>query len=271
MNFHRLFDIFPYQQARFPHKVALAKRADGDWTRFSPEQCLQEINRVSAGLLQLGIKRGDKVAIIASVGSPRWIFFDLGAQQIGAIVVPLHASLSVRELEYIFKETTAKVAVAATPELYEKIAAMQSDLPTLISLEDKVGNSGRHTFLQEPDEALLIQIEAAKNTIQEDDTATIIYTSGTTGEPKGVLLSHKNIVSNIKSILPLIPINYYHNAFSFLPPSHIFERMVVYSYLAVGATVYYPENRETALRDLQQAKPQNRTLVYSSGRAVSRD
>lgn len=261
MNFHRLFDIFPYQQARFPHKVALAQRADGDWTHFSPEQCLQEINRVSAGLLRLGITKGEKVAIIASVGSPRWIFFDLGAQQVGAIVVPLHASLSGKELEYIFKETTVKVVVAATLKLYEKIAAMQSELSTLICLEDKADISGWDTLLQEPDEAMLTQIGTSKNTIQEDDIATIIYTSGTTGEPKGVLLSHKNIVSNIKSILPLIPVSYHHNAFSFLPPSHIFERMVVYSYLAVGATVYYPETRETALQDLQQAKPHYFTAV----------
>lgn len=264
MDFHRLFDILPYQQARFPNKVTLAKREANDWKRFAPEECMQEINRVSAGLLQLGITKGDSVAIIASIGSPRWIFFDLGAQQIGALVIPLHASLSFADLEYIFKETEIKVAVAASLELYEKIVAIQpslSCLKHLIYLENSSTIPGWETLLKAPDEAMLTQIETLKNTIRAEDIATIIYTSGTTGEPKGVMLSHQNIVSNIKSIIPLVPINYQHNTFSFLPPSHIFERMVVYSYLAVGATVYYAESRETALRDLQQAKPHYFTAV----------
>lgn len=264
MDFFRLFDILPYQQARFPNKIAMAKRHAASWDTFSPEQCIQQIDQVSARLLELGIQKGDVVAILARIGSPHWLFFDLGAQQIGSIVVPLHHSLSFKELEYIFQETGAKVCLTADREAYEKIHTIQSALPTLqhlFCLESLPGVPNWQEQLEKPYETLLEQVNVLKNSISENDLATIIYTSGTTGEPKGVMLSHKNIVSNIKSIIPLVPIHYQHNTYSFLPPSHIFERMVVYSYLAVGATVHFAERRETALHDLQQAKPHYFTAV----------
>ncbi len=264
MDFFRLFDILPYQQARFPNKIALAKRHAAGWDSFSPAQCLQEINRVSAKLLNLSIQKGDLVAILARIGSPQWLFFDLGAQQIGAVVVPLHNSLSSSDLTYIFQETEAKICLTADHELYEKMQVVKIASPTLqyvFCLEDVPGMPNWQAQLTEPSPVSLEQIDILKNAISENDLATIIYTSGTTGEPKGVMLSHKNIVSNIKSIIPLVPIHYQHNTFSFLPPSHIFERMVVYSYLAVGATVYFAERRETALHDLQQAKPHYFTAV----------
>lgn len=264
MNFHRLFDILPYQQARFPNKIALSQRQGTGWATFSPEQCLQEINRVSAGLLRLGIQKGDHIAILARIGSPKWLFFDQGVQQIGAVLVPLHASLSEQDLTYIFRETAAKICLTADAELYKKTSKLQALIPTLQHLfcfESVSTGSNWQDLLQEPDEQQLAQIQIAKNTITENELATIIYTSGTTGEPKGVMLSHKNIVSNIKSIIPLVPVNYTHTSFSFLPLSHIFERMVVYSYIAVGATVHFAERRETALHDLQQAQPHYFTAV----------
>lgn len=257
MDFTRLFDILLYQQLRFPSKTALLRRQNNIWQAFSTEQCIIEINKVSAGLLQLGVKPGENVAIIASVGSPQWNFFDFGAQQIGAVVVPLHASSTFHDLEYILQEAAVKVCVAANLELYEKIAATQPNLLEirLFCMEETSNVNEWSAFLQEPDEAMLARIQLLKDNITEDALATIIYTSGTTGDPKGVMLSHKNIVSNIKSILPLIPINFRHRTFSFLPLSHIFERMVTYSYMAMGTAVYYPERRETALSDLRIAQP----------------
>lgn len=257
MDFTRLFEILTYQQMRFPSKTALLQRRNNIWQAFSTEQCMVEINKVSTGLLQLGVKPGDKVAIIAQNGSPQWNFFDFGAQQIGAVVVPLHASLTFRDLEYILREAAVKVCMTANLELHEKITAIQPNLPTLqlFCMEDIDGVIGWDALVKESDEAILKTIQQLKDEITEDALATIIYTSGTTGDPKGVMLSHKNIVSNIKSILPLIPIHFRHRTFSFLPLSHIFERMVTYSYMAVGASVYYPERRETALSDLRVAQP----------------
>ncbi len=264
MDFHRLFDILPYQQARFPNKTALSKRRDTGWESYTTAQCLLEINQVSAGLLQLNIQKGDKVAIVSQIGSPQWNFFDLGAQQIGAIVVPLHASLTFKDLEYILNEAAIRVCLTATESLYEKIASIQNTIPTLqhlFCIETIATIPSWKDLVQVPSEAMILAIQAIKDSITEDDLATIIYTSGTTGDPKGVMLSHKNIVSNIKSIMPLVPVNYQHRTFSFLPMSHIFERMVTFSYMAVGAALYYPERRETALSDLRQAQPHYFTAV----------
>jgi long-chain acyl-CoA synthetase len=264
MDFYRLFDILPYQQARFPNKTALAQRHGDTWKHFSTGECLDEINRVSAGLLQRSIQPGDAVAILAQIGSPRWNFFDLGAQQIGAIVIPLHASLTYRDLEYIFKEAAIKLCLTASQELYEKMITLQANLPDLqhiFCMENAADASSWNDLVIEPDADILQTIQNLQATITEDHLATIIYTSGTTGDPKGVMLSHKNIVSNIKSILPLVPISFRHRTFSFLPLSHILERMVTFSFMAVGASVYYAQERETAIQDLRQAQPHYFTAV----------
>ncbi len=264
MDFHRLFDILPYQQARFPNKSALSIRQNNSWKSYTTQTCLQEIDKVSAGLLQLGIQKNDKVAIISPSGSPQWNFFDLGAQQIGAIVVPLHATSSFADMEYILKETAAKLCLSANQELYERIAAIQDQLPNLkhhFCIEKTDDIPFWEDLVCEPNADDLQQIQNLKNAIQPEDLATIIYTSGTTGDPKGVMLSHKNIVSNIKSVISLIPVNYECRVFSFLPMSHVFERMVVYTYMAAGAAIYYPSHAHQVLEDLREARPHYFTAV----------
>lgn len=263
-DFHRLFDILPYQQARFPNKMALSIRKDEAWRSFATEDCLQIIDKVSTGLLRLGIQQGDKVAIIAHSGSPEWNFFDLGTQQIGAVVVPLHATSSLRELEYILKETATKLCLAADPELYERIVSIRPNIPSLehlFCIEKFDDISSWEELIAVPNSEDWQQIQHIKDSIQPEDLATIIYTSGTTGDPKGVMLSHQNVVSNIKSVITLIPINYECRVFSFLPLSHIFERMVVYTYMATGAAIFYPEQHHHVLDDLRQARPHYFTAV----------
>lgn len=263
MNFFRLFDILLYQQVRFPNKMALLKRRDNTWEIFSIEQCIAEINKVSAGLLDMGVSPHENVAIIAKTGSPYWNFFDFGVQQIGAVIVPLHASATFQDLKYIIQEAAIKVCLVADVELYEKMIAMLEYAPALqlFCMEKAAGVPSWESLVKEPDAITLAHIEQSKAAISEEAIATIIYTSGTTGDPKGVMLSHKNIVSNIKSILPLVPVNFKNRTFSFLPLSHIFERMVTYSYMAAGASIYYPERRETALSDLRSAQPHYFTAV----------
>ncbi len=264
MDFHRLFDLLSYQQARFPNKAAFSIRQASTWKSYSTQECLSEIDRISAGLLRLGIQKEDKVAIIAPSGSPQWNFFDLGAQQIGAIVVPLHASSTLRELEYILSETAAKLCLSANPELYERIASIQSNVSTLqylFCMEKMPGARAWEELVKEPDANDLQNIQNLKDSIDPEDLATLIYTSGTTGDPKGVMLSHRNIVSNIKSVISLIPVNYECRVFSFLPLSHVFERMVVYTYMATGAAVYYPTYHDKAMDDLREARPHYFTAV----------
>lgn len=264
MDFHRLFDILPYQQARFPNKYALSARQNDAWKSYTTQACLEEVDKVSAGLLKLGIQKNDNVAIIAPNGSPYWNFFDLGAQQVGAIVVPLHATSSFSDLEYILKETAAKLCLSANSELYERIAAIRDQLPDLkhhFCIEKTDNIPAWENFVCEPNTNDLQQIKNLKDTIRPEDLATIIYTSGTTGDPKGVMLSHRNIVSNIKSVISLIPVNYECRVFSFLPMSHVFERMVVYTYMAAGAAIYYPSHVHKVLEDLREARPHYFTAV----------
>jgi long-chain acyl-CoA synthetase len=264
MDFRRLFDIFHYQQARYPQKVALAHRVDHHWNTFSTQECITWINKISAGLLQLGLKKGDKAALIADTGSAWWNFLDIAMLQIGVVVVPLHDTTHPRDLEFILKDADVKYCFASSRQLYERILEVQPETPTLkkvFTFEKYPDLPSLQDILVEPDERHLSSFQTFKAVIHEDDLATIIYTSGTTGTPKGVMLSHKNIISNIKSIISLIPVNCDKTTFSFLPLSHVFERMVTYTYMAVGASLYYSESGERMIEDLQDVRPHYFTAV----------
>jgi long-chain acyl-CoA synthetase len=264
MDFRRLFDILPYQQARFPKKIALAHKAGINWVNYSTDACIKEVNRVSAGLLELGLKRGDTMAIFTRRGCPQWTFLDLGMQQIGVIPVPVHASSSSEEIIHIFKEANILYAVAANRELLEKLQALKPELPMLkgiFTLQKLPDAPGWEQLIREPSAKHLEALQGLRAAIHEDDLATIIYTSGSTGKPKGVMLSHKNIVSNIKATITLIPANHNKRAVSFLPMSHIFERMVTYTYMAVGTSLYYAWQREDLDAFIKEVKPHYFTVV----------
>jgi long-chain acyl-CoA synthetase len=264
MDFRRLFDILPYQYAKYPKKVALAESVNHQWKTYTSSECLRQVNQISAGLLSLGLKKGDKAAILAHHGSATWCFIDLAMQQIGIVVVPIHGVIASDDLIFILKDAEIKLCLTDGPELFLKAQQAQTQAPVL-----------KHLFtfhphpnipsLQElqiaPEEKHLAQFQTYKAVIHEDDLATIIYTSGTTGRPKGVMLSHKNIVSNIKSVIALIPINHGHVSVSYLPLSHIFERMVVYTYMAVGASLYFSGGSDHLLRVMQEVHPHYLTTV----------
>lgn len=258
MDFRRLFDILPYQQARYPQKIALADRQGINWNYYSTQDCLTQINKVSAGLLHLGLKKGDKIGIMTTLGSPRWNFLDLGMQQIGVITVPIHASISNTDLVYILRETVMKFCVVANRELYNKLMSIKDEVPFLqkiYTLEKLPDVPGWEDLIKEPTARHYESFQTYKAAIHEDDLATIIYTSGTTGEPKGVMLSHKNIVSNIKAIIALTPINASKRSISFLPMSHIFERMATFTYMAAGTSIYYVSNRDKLDEVIKEIKP----------------
>ena len=258
MDFRRLFDIFPYQLEKFPQKAALVKKQDLGWESYSTAECVAEINRVSAGLLDLGLKRGDKVAIMSAIGSPKWNFLDFGIQQLGGITVPLHAHARPNQIAYVLNDAEVKFCVVADKELYDKVQAIRVNVISLrkiFTFKKFPDIPSWKDLVTEPTPSHLAEFEGRKASIHEDDLATIIYTSGTTGNPKGVMLSHKNIVSNIKATISLVPVNCDKKTLSFLPLSHVFERMVTYTYMAVGASVHYAERVDTVLDNLKEIRP----------------
>lgn len=264
MDYHRLFDLFSYQEARFSNEAALAYKRQGQAFSFSTQECLHKINQVSAFLLRLGLSPGDRAAIIARHGSPYWNFLDLGMQQIGVIVVPLHATSGEDELEFILQDAQVRVCFTDNEDLYATIHRVQSQtvLEWVIPFYPLPEvNPSVLELLVDPDFSELSTIGQLKEAVEADQLATIIYTSGTTGKPKGVMLSHANIISNIKSTIALLPIHCEHQTLSFLPLSHIFERMVIYTYIAVGARVSYAEGQEQLLQNLREVRPHFITAV----------
>ncbi|MBK7409966.1 MAG: long-chain fatty acid--CoA ligase [Saprospirales bacterium] len=264
MDFQRLFEILPYQLAKYPQKVALAHKDHHSWKTFSTRDCIDEINRFSAGFLDLGLKKCDKVAILSHHGSATWNFLDIGLQQIGVIVVPIHSNQSQVHIEYIMRDAEIKYCFTDGTDLYEKIADIQSAVPTLkgiFTFEKYPDFPSCLDLRKEPNENHLAAFQTFKGVIHEDDLATIIYTSGTTGQPKGVELSHRNIISNIKSVMSVIPANCDHTVLSFLPLSHIFERMVTYTYLAVGASLYYADRTDNLAETYKEVRPHYFTAV----------
>lgn len=261
MDFLRLFDIPQYQLEKYPQKTALAYRRKGVWSKYSTEKIIEHIDQFSAGLLRFGLQKGDTAAIMAHAGSPLWNIADLAFQQIGVIVVPIHSTIQPDELDFIFKDAGVKCCVVSNAEMLEKVrSGMGEELP-VFSFEKLEGTTYTKEFLVEPNEDEKAKIEKIKAEISPDDLATIIYTSGTTGQPKGVCLSHSNIVSNIKSIMTLVPVDSSQNALSFLPLSHIFERMVTYLYMSAGTSIWYSDSAQNLFADAQEVKPQIVTAV----------
>ena len=263
-DFTRLFDIFSYQQQKYSKAKAVGIRDGKGWKTYSTAEAIENINKVSAALMELGLKKGDMAAIMSKGGSPWWNFLDMGMQQIGVIVVPVHATSMPEEIEHILKESEVKILFVENDTLLGKVKPIEEKIPTLqkvFLMERSFGGEGFEKYLKPVEISVLEKIELLKSQIQPTDLTTIIYTSGTTGLPKGVMLSHQNIISNIKCILPLVPIDYQKVTFSFLPLSHIFERMVTYSYFVAGASLYYTTGVEHALEDLKNCRPHYFTTV----------
>ncbi len=258
MNFQCLFDILPYQQATYSNNIALARKDGLQWITFSTSDCLEQVQKVSAGALQLGLKRGEKIAILASQGSPEWHFIDFGMQQIGVIVLPIHAALSEKELLQVLKNTGIKYCFVQNRELHDKIQNIQSNVLSLKKIYTLVESSDLpywKDILTIPTAHHLQQIQALRAVIHEDDLATIVFTPGITTTPKGVMLSHKNIVSGVKSLLSLTDINCDKVAMSIIPISYIFERVVTFTYMAAGVSIYYTNESKKLLSDLHEVRP----------------
>ncbi len=263
-DFTRLFDILPFQMSKYPQDVALAGRWHGHWKTYSTSECLGVIEKLSLGLLSYSLKPGEKVATIFHTGCPEWNLVDYSLQQIGLVVVPLHATASPADISHIITDAEIQLAFCSNLEMVTKLrkAAELANIEIQIFSIDEIEGQKNWTELhKEPSDQELNLIEKRKVEISPDDIATILYTSGTTGTPKGVVLTHKNIVSNIKSILTLVPLSHEKTALSFLPISHIFERMVCYLYMATGTSIWYSSEMSRAFIDIREVKPHFITAV----------
>ncbi|UOQ73801.1 AMP-dependent synthetase/ligase [Hymenobacter cellulosilyticus] len=263
MEVRRSFDILSHQLATAPKTDCLAAKIDGSWQKFSTQHVLDQVNLVSLGLLQLGLKKDDKVAII-SMNRPEWMFADFGIAQIGATTVPMYPSITVEDYKYIFTDAGVKAVFVADEKLYAKVKEATAELPEVkhVFTFDQVAGARHFSELLEMgkkgDAATLEPLKAA---VQPDDLLTLIYTSGTTGNPKGVMLSHDNILSNCRNSQPFVPVTKDDTALSFLPLCHIFERMVTYLYMINSVSIYYAESMEVIADNLREVKPQIFTTV----------
>ena len=263
----RLFDCIEYHLQNSPLEDMLAGKENGIWRKYSTQEVSNIVNDLSAGLLKYGISCNDrspegrdKIAIV-SKNRPEWLMVDLAVQQIGAVLTPIYPTISVNELEFILQDAEVKIIFLNDKSLYEKVHSIQNRLPHLkeIFSFEKIEGVKHWTQLFNKDAELLAQVRSISDTITSADIATIIYTSGTTGKPKGVMLSHKNIASNVKATIFCFPPG--TRALSFLPLNHILERMVSYLFLFKGISIYYAENLETIGENVKEVKPHMFTTV----------
>lgn len=265
-NITRLFDFPYYQQKKYPIADALVTKYNGKWEKTSTDQYIEKANQISRALLRLGIQKNDKIAVISSTNRTEWHIVDIGILQTGAQNVPVYPTISEEDYEYILNHSGAIYCLVSDTEVLGKVNAIRNNLQNLkeVYCFDKIDGCKNWNELLESgkDNSNQSEVEARKDDVSTDDLATIIYTSGTTGRPKGVMLSHKNIVSNVLDSEKRIPFEpAVTKALSFLPICHIFERMVVYLYQYYGVGIYFAESIEKLSDNLKEVKPHVITAV----------
>lgn len=262
----RLFDFPYYQQETYNLPVALATKKNGVWEKTSSAEYIAKANAVSRALLRMGVQKDDKIALITSNNRTEWNVMDIGILQTGAQNVPIYPTIAEEDYEYILNHSGSIYCFVSDDEVYQKVQAIRANVPTLkevYSFNEISGCKHWSDLLSAgEDNSNQNEVEARKDSIHTDDLATIIYTSGTTGKPKGVMLSHKNIVSNVLDSAPRIPFDPGKStALSFLPICHIFERMILYIYQFYGVSVYFGESIDKISDNLKEVRPTVMTAV----------
>lgn len=257
----RIFDLLERYKAYYSHKTdVLAGKQNGTWIKYSVQDYIEKSNLVSYGLLALGFKKGDRIATVSN-NRPEWNFMDMGMAQIGVIHVPIYPTISSDDYMYIFCNAAPRMLLISDKMLYEKLRPVAEKSMCISSIYTFTHIEGVNNWLdiielgKENADKYFAELEKIKSSIQPDDVATIIYTSGTTGVPKGVMLSHNNLVSNFLATVQKHDLGSEHRALSFLPICHIYERTLNYHYQYKGMSIYYAENMGTILDNLKEAKP----------------
>jgi long-chain acyl-CoA synthetase len=256
----RLFDFPYYQQENFNIADALVTKKDGKWIKTSTEEYIAKANAISRALIQLGVQKNDKIAIISSNNRTEWNIVDIGVLQTRAQTVPIYPTISEEDYEYILNHSESTYCFVSDEEVLRKVTAIKANVPTLKQIYsfNTIQGCNHWSELLElgQDESNQNEVEDRKNKVDSGDLATIIYTSGTTGRPKGVMLSHQNIVSNVINSAPRIPFEKGKSrALSFLPVCHIFERMILYLYQYYGVSIYFGESIDKISDNIKEVKP----------------
>jgi len=253
----RLFDL-PYRQLElFPNLKMLNTKINGTWKNITSQQFIDLVNEVSRGLIAYGVKPGEKIGLI-SENRLEWNVIDMAIQQVGGVVVAIYPNISDVDYQYIFSDADIKLCFVSTEELYKRIETLKPNLPSLAHLfmindHEEYLN---YTLLSRAGDAIEQKtVELVKESVQEDDLATLIYTSGTTGTPKGVMLTHKNILSNAIAADRPTPTKAYDKSLTFLPSCHAYERMIQYLYMYKGMEVYYAESMDAIGENIKEVQP----------------
>jgi long-chain acyl-CoA synthetase len=268
----RLFDCIKYQLEKFPKPDMIAGKEKGEWRKYSTQEVSDNVDSLAYGLLGLGvsgndfsIEKQDKIGLI-SYNRPEWLITDMAVQKLGAVLVPIFPNTSNQEIEFIFKDAQVKYVFVGTAEYYNKVLQVKPNVPSIqnIFTYDEIPGADHWSVLkQAKTDTKKQELEIISNQILPDHLATLIYTSGTTGIPKGVMLTHQNILSNVMLSKESFPFEDRPDfkALSFLPLNHIFEKMVSYIYMYSGNSIYYAESMETIGANLKEVRPDLFTTV----------
>lgn len=267
MQLTRVFDLLEFYPAQFGNKPdTFVAKEKGEWKKWSFNTFSEHAYLIAAGLIESGIKRGDRIAILSN-NRPEWNIIDFGAQLCGAILVPIYPTIAEADLNFILSDSEAKIIFVSGKDIFGKTnsaCAGLASVPAIFSFDEfdearswqellGKGKANPHTS----------DIEAVKREIVPDDVFTILYTSGTTGTPKGVMLTHKNLVSNFTTLCDLPPVDHRHRALSFLPLNHVYERMISFLYMFRGPSIYYAESLDTIGDNIRELQPEIFSCVPS--------
>ena len=261
----RLFDFPYYQLENFKLEKSLVSKKNGEWIATSTQEYIDKANALSRGLLRLGVKPNDKIAIISMTNRTEWNICDIGILQVGAQNVPIYPTISEDDYEYVLNHSEATYCFVSCKEVLDKVLSVSGKLKNIkevFSFDDLDKCNNWQTVLDKgADESNQNEVEARKEAVKPEDLATLIYTSGTTGRPKGVMLSHNNIVSNVIASKERVPFEAGASALSFLPVCHIFERMILYLYQYCSINIHFAEGLDKISDNLKEVKPNVMTVV----------
>jgi long-chain acyl-CoA synthetase len=261
----RLFDFAYYQLETHNLDAALVSKKDGEWIKTSSKEYINKANALSRALLKIGVQKNDKIAVISTTNRTEWCIVDVGVLQVGAQNIPIYPTISSDDYEYVLNHSEAVYCFVSDQEVYDKVLKVKGNtkLKNVFSF-DEIEGCENYTKLLElgADESTQPEVEKRKSEVVPADLATIIYTSGTTGKPKGVMLSHSNVVKNILASMPRLPLmEGTTRVLSFLPLCHIFERVLIYIYQHAGVGIYFAEGIDKIGENAQEIKPNLMSVV----------
>ena len=265
-NITRLFDFPYYQLEKYKLPDCFLDKKNGEWIPMSTQEYVDKANAISRGLLRMGVQANDKIAVISMTNRSEWNVMDTGVLQLGAQNVPIYPTISEEDYAYVLNHSESTYCFVSCSEVYAKVMAVKDQVPNLKEVYsfDALDDCKNWNEVLElgADTANQDMVEDRKANVKPEDLATLIYTSGTTGRPKGVMLSHENIVSNAKASSERLPIERGNaRCLSFLPVCHVYERMMIYLYMYDGVSIYYAESMEKLTDNLKETKPHMMTAV----------